>query len=133
MNDVREHLTTAALQHPHIIPLFDSGSADGFLYYVMPFIDGETLRVKLDRQTQLGVDEAVRIARVRPVRRSGHSGELLRGAARTGASPMSDIADVRIGMAEAPATVGDSTHADVRDHAHDTQPAHTAHGARTNA
>jgi len=59
---VVEIKTTAALQHPHILPLFDSGEADGFLYYVMPFIDGETLRAKLDRETQLGVDEAVRIA-----------------------------------------------------------------------
>ena len=59
---VQEITTTAALQHPHILPLFDSGTADGFLYYVMPFIDGETLRAKLDRETQLGVDEAVRIA-----------------------------------------------------------------------
>jgi serine/threonine-protein kinase len=55
--------TTAALQHPHILPLFDSGTADGFLFYVMPFIEGETLRDKLNRETQLGVDEAVRIAR----------------------------------------------------------------------
>ena len=59
---VHEITTTAALQHPHILPLFDSGTAGGFLYYVMPFIDGETLRAKLDRETQLGVDEAVRIA-----------------------------------------------------------------------
>ncbi len=59
---VVEIKTTAALQHPHILPLFDSGTADGFLYYVMPFIDGETLRSKLDRETQLGVDEAVRLA-----------------------------------------------------------------------
>ena len=58
---VQEITTTAALQHPHILPLFDSGTADGFLYYVMPFIDGETLRSKLDRETQLGIDEAVRI------------------------------------------------------------------------
>ncbi len=58
---VVEIKTTAALQHPHILPLFDSGSADGFLYYVMPFIDGETLRAKLDRETQLGIEEAVRI------------------------------------------------------------------------
>ncbi len=58
---VQEITTTAALQHPHILPLFDSGEADGFLYYVMPFIDGETLRAKLDRETQLGVDEAVKI------------------------------------------------------------------------
>ncbi|MEO5511421.1 MAG: LpqB family beta-propeller domain-containing protein, partial [Longimicrobiales bacterium] len=58
---VQEIKTTAALQHPHILPLFDSGTADSFLYYVMPFIDGETLRSKLDRETQLGIDEAVRI------------------------------------------------------------------------
>jgi serine/threonine protein kinase len=59
---VVEIRTTASLQHPHILPLFDSGTADGFLYYVMPFIQGETLRDKLNRETQLGVDEAVRIA-----------------------------------------------------------------------
>jgi len=59
---VVEIKTTAALQHPHILPLFDSGTADGFLFDVMPFIDGETLRAKLDRETQLGVDEAVGIA-----------------------------------------------------------------------
>src|SRR5690349_20068392 len=53
--------TTASLQHPHILPLFDSGTADGFLYYVMPYIEGETLRGKLDRETQFSVDEAVRI------------------------------------------------------------------------
>ena len=59
---VQEITTTAALQHPHILPLFDSGTADGFLYYVMPFINGETLRDKLNRETQLGVDEAVKLA-----------------------------------------------------------------------
>jgi len=64
--------TTAALQHPHILPLFDSGEAfshpersegSAFLYYVMPYIQGETIREKLNRETQFGVDEAVRIAR----------------------------------------------------------------------
>ena len=60
---VQEIKTTAALQHPHILPLFDSGAADGFLFYVMPYIKGETLRDKLNRETQLGVEEAVRIAR----------------------------------------------------------------------
>ncbi|HSG08189.1 MAG TPA: serine/threonine-protein kinase, partial [Longimicrobiales bacterium] len=55
--------TTANLQHPHILPLFDSGEADSFLYYVMPYMEGETLRDRLDREQQLGVDEAVRIAR----------------------------------------------------------------------
>ncbi len=58
---VQEIKTTANLQHPHILPLFDSGEADGFLYYVMPFIDGETLRNKLNRETQLGIEEAVKI------------------------------------------------------------------------
>jgi serine/threonine-protein kinase len=58
---VQEIKTTAALQHPHILPLFDSGEAGGFLFYVMPYIEGETLRDKLDRDTQLSVDEAVRI------------------------------------------------------------------------
>jgi serine/threonine protein kinase len=60
---VVEIKTTAALQHPHILPLFDSGTADGFLFYVMPYVEGETLRAKLDRETQLGIDDAVRIAR----------------------------------------------------------------------
>ena len=58
---VVEIKTTAALQHPHILPLFDSGTADGFLYYVMPFIEGETLRTKLNRETQFGIEEAVGI------------------------------------------------------------------------
>src|SRR5215213_1048165 len=52
---------TANLQHPNLLPLFDSGEADGLLYYVMPFVDGETLRARLQREKQLRVDEAVRI------------------------------------------------------------------------
>ncbi len=47
--------TTANLQHPHILPLHDSGEADGFLYYVMPYIEGETLRERIDRDRQLPV------------------------------------------------------------------------------
>ncbi len=53
---------TANLQHPNLLPLFDSGEADGLLFYVMPFVDGESLRARLDREQQLPVDEAVRIA-----------------------------------------------------------------------
>ena len=53
---------TASLQHPHILPLFDSGVADGLLYYVMPFVEGETLRRKLERERQLPVADAVRLA-----------------------------------------------------------------------
>ncbi len=60
---VVEIKTTASLQHPHILPLFDSGTAGGFLFYVMPYIAGETIREKLNRETQFGVEEAVRIAR----------------------------------------------------------------------
>jgi serine/threonine-protein kinase len=58
---VQEIKTTASLQHPHILPLHDSGEAHGFLYYVMPYIEGETLRDKLDRETQLGIEEAIKI------------------------------------------------------------------------
>jgi Tol biopolymer transport system component len=58
---VQEIKTTAALSHPHILPLFDSGEAGGFLYYVMPFIEGETIREKLNRETQFGIEEAVKI------------------------------------------------------------------------
>ena len=54
--------TTANLQHPHILPLHDSGEADGLLFYVMPYVEGETLRKRLDRERQLPVEEAVRIA-----------------------------------------------------------------------
>ncbi len=52
---------TANLQHPNLLPLFDSGAAEGLLYYVMPFVDGETLRSRLTREKQLPVDEAVRM------------------------------------------------------------------------
>jgi non-specific serine/threonine protein kinase len=59
---LREITTTANLRHAHILPLFDSGDEDGFLYYVMPFIDGESLRDRLGRDSQLPLDEALRIA-----------------------------------------------------------------------
>ncbi len=59
---LKEIELTASLQHPHILPLFDSGSADGLLYYVMPFVEGETLRTRLERERQLPVGDAVRIA-----------------------------------------------------------------------
>ena len=57
-----EFTLTAHLQHPHSLPLFDSGEADGFLFYVMPFVEGESLRSRLTREKQLPVAEAVRIA-----------------------------------------------------------------------
>ena len=53
---------TANLQHPNLLPLFDSGEADGLLFYVMPYVDGESLRVRIEREKQLPVEEAIRIA-----------------------------------------------------------------------
>ncbi len=53
---------TANLQHPNLLPLFDSGQVDGLLFYTMPFVEGESLRSRLDREKQLPVDEAVRIS-----------------------------------------------------------------------
>ena len=58
---LREIKLTAKLNHPHILPLLDSGEADGFLYYVMPYVAGESLRQRLSREAQLPVDEALRI------------------------------------------------------------------------
>ncbi|HSA58027.1 MAG TPA: protein kinase [Gemmatimonadaceae bacterium] len=55
--------TTARLQHPHLLPLLESGEADGLLYYVMPFVEGESLRARLERERQLPIADAVRIAR----------------------------------------------------------------------
>src|SRR4029079_6420003 len=60
---LREIKTAARLNHPHILPLFDSGAADGFLYYVMPYAEGESLRQTLDRIGQMAVDDAVGYAR----------------------------------------------------------------------
>jgi serine/threonine-protein kinase len=59
---LKEIELTANLQHPHILALFDSGSTDGLLYYVMPYVEGETLRQRLEKESQLPVDDAIRIA-----------------------------------------------------------------------
>jgi serine/threonine-protein kinase len=66
---VQEITTTAALQHPHILPLFDSGTTashregSAFLYYVMPYVDGETLRDRMKRERQLAVDDVIAITK----------------------------------------------------------------------
>jgi serine/threonine protein kinase len=59
---VREIEIAARLDHPHIIPVYDSGAADGELYYVMPYVEGESLRQRLQRERQLPLEEAIRIA-----------------------------------------------------------------------
>src|SRR3989442_14696160 len=53
----------ARIQHPHIVPLYAAGEADGFLYYVMPRVAGESLRRRLERERQLPVEEALRLTR----------------------------------------------------------------------
>src|SRR6266850_1183615 len=60
---LKEIQTTAKLNHPHILPLLDSGEAGGFLFYVMPFIQGETLADLLHRERQLSIGDSIRIAR----------------------------------------------------------------------
>jgi serine/threonine-protein kinase len=60
---LREIDISASLVHPHILPLHDSGEADGLLYYVMPYVDGESLRGRLEREGRLPIDDALRIAR----------------------------------------------------------------------
>src|SRR5262245_6390930 len=60
---LREIRFAARLQHPHILPLHDSGEANGFLYYVMPFVEGESLRERLTREHQLPLEDALRVTR----------------------------------------------------------------------
>ncbi len=60
---LREIRIAANLNHPHILALFDSGEADGFLYYVMPYIKGQTLRDRIDKEGELPIPETVRIIR----------------------------------------------------------------------
>ena len=60
--------TTANLQHPHILALYDSGQADSFLFYVMPHIEGESLRERIDREKQLAAEQSLSLA-LRPANR----------------------------------------------------------------
>ena len=60
---LREIEIVAGLRHPHILPLYDSGEAGGFLYYVMPLVEGETLRARIEREKQLPIDDALRFGR----------------------------------------------------------------------
>ena len=60
---LREIKMAAGLTHPHILPVFDSGEADGLLFYVMPSMEGRSLRERLDRERQLSLAESLRIAR----------------------------------------------------------------------
>jgi tRNA A-37 threonylcarbamoyl transferase component Bud32/TolB-like protein/tetratricopeptide (TPR) repeat protein len=60
---LREIRTVASLTHPHILPLHDSGEAEGLLFYVMPYVKGESLRARLDKEGQLPVEDAIQIAR----------------------------------------------------------------------
>src|SRR5215217_2373158 len=59
---LQEIRTTARLEHPHILPVFDSGEAAGLLWYTMPYVEGESLRARLTREGQLPVEDALRLA-----------------------------------------------------------------------
>src|SRR5947208_4951285 len=77
---LREIETAARLNHPHILPLHDSGEADSFLYYVMPYVEGESLRERLTREGQLPLDDALRIAReVASALSHAHSHDIVHG------------------------------------------------------
>ena len=102
----REIKLAAKLHHPHILSLFDSGSADGLFYYVMPFVQGESLRDRLDREQMLPVDDALQVlvevadalgrgarARRRPPRHQ--AGEHPPRRAATASSPTSASAKAR--------------------------------------
>ena len=60
---LREIEIAAGLSHPHIVPLYDSGEAGGVLFYVMPFVEGESLRDRIRREKQLPLDDAMKVAR----------------------------------------------------------------------
>ena len=80
---LREIKIAARLDHPHILALFDSGDADGFLYYVMPFVDGESLRDRMTRDRQLPLGDALRLTA--QVGRAAHHDAAPDGAADGGA------------------------------------------------
>ena len=74
---LREIEIAARLQHPHILPLYDSGRADGLLFYVMPYVEGESLRDRLQREKQLSLEDAVKItAEVASALAYAHSHEI---------------------------------------------------------
>src|SRR5688500_12565898 len=60
---LREIETIARLQHPHIVPLYDSGEVEGILYFAMPYVEGQSLRDRLERERQLPIDDSIRITR----------------------------------------------------------------------
>ena len=109
--------TTANLQHPHILPLFDSGKADGFVYYVMPYIEGESLRDRLDREKQMGVKDSVAITqKVADALDYAHERGVVHRDIKPGNILLSErgeplVADFGIALAVAQAGAGGSLHA----------------------
>jgi len=114
---LREIQTAARLQHPNILALHDSGEVDGSLYYVMPYVDGESLRNRLDRDKRLPLNEAVRIAREVAagltyahaqgiVHRDVKPENILFAGAAAGDAPHALIAD--FGIARAPTSGGET-------------------------
>jgi len=108
----REIKILARLQHPHILPLLDSGEAGGFLYYTMPYVDGESLRQRIDREGPLPVPEAVRILReVTDALASAHAAGILHRDIKPGNVMLSGrhALVMDFGVAKAVTTAGGNT------------------------
>jgi serine/threonine-protein kinase len=108
----REIKILARLQHPHILPLLDSGEADGFLYYTMPYVDGESLRQRIDREGPMPVPETVRILReVTDALASAHAAGILHRDIKPGNVMLSKrhALVMDFGVAKAVTTAGGNT------------------------
>ena len=96
--------TTASLQHPHILPLYDSGEADSFLFYVMPYVEGETLRERVDRE-----GEKRQVDRLKEIRRARDNQDVAEKllALEQAAKGTDNLMPLMIEAAKAYATVGE--------------------------
>jgi serine/threonine-protein kinase len=104
---LREIRLVARLQHPHILPLFDSGEADGLLYFVMPYVEGESLRVRLEGEGALPLDETLRIVRqVADALNYAHARGVVHRGTEPGEVPARGTSRERVGASRGTGRVG---------------------------